>query len=927
MLKFSKTISWMLAFGLTISLALWSASAAQADEIDVSYLQTCLKDEGSTLDVLVLMDASASLRNARPGDPKEYPKIGSDPERKRGKILKSSLKLLQTLANESNRAMNINLRTFGKNSDPKELQNLEDHSIDWTSASKGDLGNFVEKALYDDSSRTEWASGLASAKNQFKKRIGEATLGGKKSCPIMFWITDGAPTDSTAPICESNTNSSIDWFRENNILVLGGLLQPRDEDQRRKAGQFRPIVTGENCGTLQPGWTRGEVIEANDIGDLAWGFVGLVASIKNLINLGGSNSSFFVDPGSSHIEIFFRGAQDSWSIKSPDGNVVCSSASRLTNRCEVSADAEIGIVTVTVFPENPSKTLGTWTISPSIENGKFKVYGSLNTTNQEAQKSQPRLKIIPLNGLEVEEGKNANFTAKIINPDGTDFSISGFKNVSICAKVASAETQTCKGGSGSAELAVTPVTTDKSVSFEAVLTSSYDEKRNYRIAASQNLNVIPSGIFPSLTCNGKDSCKFENLKNKKDKSENLIEVKPAKSGDSGGQISLVKFTILSDEIENRGDGHFFFEAEKTDGERLSWPNKDEYLKPGETIRLKISTNVAGDSEIKGVLKYKVLSGEKEIIRQLSFNFEVGHGTNWLVQLLLLIIAYLITLGIPYLFLLWSAKKSAVLNVPDNALAYLVLPFEISPDGKLFESGNESASLFAPDYKKLIVKEIEPNCRSLKIENISIDVIPPKWNPFTQVQIQATLPDNYIFSTYGKNELSFGKVPVSSSLLDEAIFFFPGAGNIGATRTTKQEITEDDTGLGYLNSSYESKLNEVVTAPSTNVTGSVLFLVSPYVNQEGKNKEQSLISLVQKIPAVVANLELPEKISELRAKSLKEVSDALAAEKSIKIPDEISGKIPEVQKIEDTSKDEWGGGSSTSSTKTELPDSKQSDDSW
>ena len=88
----------------------------------------------------------------------------------------------------------------------------------------------------------------------------------------MFWITDGAPTDSTDPVCASNTSSSIDWFRENNVLVLGGLLQPRDEINRAKASQFRPIVTGENCGNFQSGWTRGEVIEANEgeINLLGW---------------------------------------------------------------------------------------------------------------------------------------------------------------------------------------------------------------------------------------------------------------------------------------------------------------------------------------------------------------------------------------------------------------------------------------------------------------------------------------------------------------------------------------------------------------------------------------------------------------------------------------------------------------------------------
>ena len=190
----NKIFSLLVVIVLITFLAILNISmpTASAEQIDVHYLQTCLKAEGSSLDVLVLMDSSKSLRDAV-GNEKHGK--GSDPQQKRGKILVSSLKILRNLAKESNRTFNINLKNFGENSNPKELQVLQSHWHDWSAATTdNDLKKFVEDALYQESEYTEWANGLASAKQAFQQKIGQAKLNGTSSCPIMFWITDGAPT-------------------------------------------------------------------------------------------------------------------------------------------------------------------------------------------------------------------------------------------------------------------------------------------------------------------------------------------------------------------------------------------------------------------------------------------------------------------------------------------------------------------------------------------------------------------------------------------------------------------------------------------------------------------------------------------------------------------------------------------------------------
>ena len=74
---------------------------AEVDSIDVRYLQTCLKQKGASLDVLVLMDSSRSLRNPQKGETDSGSSwTGSDVENRRGPILLSSLSLLQDLAED-----------------------------------------------------------------------------------------------------------------------------------------------------------------------------------------------------------------------------------------------------------------------------------------------------------------------------------------------------------------------------------------------------------------------------------------------------------------------------------------------------------------------------------------------------------------------------------------------------------------------------------------------------------------------------------------------------------------------------------------------------------------------------------------------------------------------------------------------------------
>ena len=127
-LKAERSLFVLIWFGAAMLVPIQAAHAES--DIDIRYLQNCLKSENSSLDVLVLMDSSKSLRDARPDEKSRKNRQGSDPQKIRGKILMSSLKLLRELAEDSKRDFQISLRNFGNNT--TDLKPLQDKWVDWT---------------------------------------------------------------------------------------------------------------------------------------------------------------------------------------------------------------------------------------------------------------------------------------------------------------------------------------------------------------------------------------------------------------------------------------------------------------------------------------------------------------------------------------------------------------------------------------------------------------------------------------------------------------------------------------------------------------------------------------------------------------------------------------------------------------------------
>ena len=880
---FRRFFSLTLAVSLIALAVLVNPGQALADNhsMDVRYLQTCLKQKGASLDVLVLMDSSKSLRNSKPGENINGPSgIGSDPDDRRGPILLSSLNLLQDLAKDSGNSFRVNLKNFGNNSGT-DLDALKAKWMRWTEVtpdkSESILNDFVARALFDDSPGTDWAKGLATAKVDFNTRISEAERAGTKSCSIMFWITDGVPTSlalDRAEICKSDGESSIDWFRKQNILVLGGLLIPKTGD----SSQFRPIVTGVDCGKREETWTKGFVIEATDINSLAWEFVNLVANIRNLINLDFRDGEVVLDPGTSQLEIYIKGEPSQWEVKAPDGSVFCSSSSVEPTKCEVKT-GKTNITTITVTPVDPKTTQGSWKFT-SLPAAEVKVYGGISV-----EPNPVKLVVAPENET-VNEGDTVEFTATLKNADDTLFDISGFKSVKICATLDSDGVEVCKSGSASVVLELQPSMSDTTVPFTAVITSNNGEDREYNVPAAVNVVVQESGKFPSLVCGSGsegDTCVIPDLKNKLSKESVQLKVlKPTDAGAVSGQIYIVDIEVTRDDFAR----NFNFVLTDESGNIVNLGDKTALFDPNDILNLLVSFDKGEASEIEGVIKYAVVTGDQIVIRQLEFGFNVGDGVPLLILILLLLAAYLLTIALPYAFLLWSARRNAFLSVADNEFAYLEEPVTISQSGKVISRAskveNALAGALDPSHEGLKFEAIENGARAISIGGVHIEVIPPKWNPFVEPATHIYVKDNHVLSTFGGSEFLQDRAFFSRSLTGEAIIYFPSEENITPRSPDQIESFEPASKTELFASSTTKAQGDELVINSGEIFATALYLVPRY-----ENRRKSLSDVNSKLKSTLEGANLGVQIAELRQNALD--SEVLRLEELKKAALEQSGK--------------------------------------
>jgi hypothetical protein len=273
--------------------------------------------------------------------------------------------------------------------------------------------------------------------------------------------------------------------------------------------------------------------------------------------------------------------------------------------------------------------------------------------------------------------------------------------------------------------------------------------------------------------------------------------------------------------------------------------------------------VAGDGEVQGIIKYKSISEGKELNRQLMFTFEVKEASNEFIRFALLLLAYLITIGLPYLFLLWSARRTAVLMVSDNEFAYLEHPLTISENGKVSSKAsiveNSITTALDAPHEGLRFEAVEPGARSISISGVLVEVIPPKWNPFVEPITRVYIEGNHVMSTYGGSEFYDSQAIFSRTLTNEALVYFPTESNLSPV---SQEYSSPESSSAL----FAPSTSEVTEAVLVKKSGEVLATAIYFVPRYG-NRAKSMNELNLKLKDTLDGTNLVEHISSLRQISL------------------------------------------------------------
>jgi hypothetical protein len=953
-LKKSIFVSFAMLFLLTNSVAGVTATPNRvvvqfSDKIETDELASCLAKSNASLDVMLLMDASSSLIDG-PGDGRNLEKDpGSDPEGKRIEMIGSALNLLLGLATQRDIPLLANLKTFGKAGD-SELRKYSSKS--WTEISNPNEVNLLKRlGDYSESGGTDWLGGLKSAQTALAERAKDAKADGKESCQILIWVTDGVLnpdgdkynsnliSEHLTEIC-SPEKGVINSFRRDGVLILGGLLEPKiSESSNRKLVEdtkadrdrskiFTAVVEGVGpapndltyfgldsstpstyeCGSLSEGYVPGTVVKAEDPTELAWKFVDLIAEVKSLTLLSDEStdkeSTFIVDEQTALIELFTKSVnKDSWVVNDASGAEFCSADNPRPEYCEVTTAGDI--ITITIHIPSEFEDFGRWEFY--TESDQMKAFGSLQGRDRTLE-----LLIQPAGDL--AEGEETSVGVSVI-ADNESFDGDGFRSVSIEVQTE----QESKGRVSSSgfidewqngSISLVFFKDDIAISASATLIS--DNGLEYVVDGVLAISVLQSKLFASIECkDGSSPCPLAKLGNSTKSSETEFEVKPAEESETS-VISNFSLAITGFDHPNRDPNAYEITirqgttvlARKNPGEKefdpgVAVPLTVERSGPAQTIIVEIryTESSLAQKDIEAVLRYDVQAGDEKTSRQLLLSFETGAETNIPVMVSIALLVYLLSLLLPYLVLLWSKKRSAVLFVDDDEMAYISIPIRITPSGQIqseVQDGEGWELLKPPHYSKLLKQSTQPNSSTIEVAGVVFNASAHNWNPLVDLRLTAKSPECLLIASKGSGagSLRDSETTTSQSLLDQ--YFFVFAKDQVLSAVTSEKTVTDNAGDPFA-AEVVSRVEQELSVRSGEVVGRLLLITQTY-----GNKPKLLAKLIESVNADVSGQEIFDEVEVLRQSELDEKPETATK----KVKKEKVAKSVEPLVVEKPVEDDW-----------------------
>lgn len=671
------------------------AGPAQAAEADLSPIATatfedlaaCMQVPDAQLNVLYLLDASSSLEE------------DTDPQRLRGKILGQAIKQLGGLATE--RDVYYAVSSF-------DLGYRERKPWTQLTAEGADSAAQWAESQYDwwgAGLGTDWKSALAGGQATM-----QASPKAKQACKMIVWVTDGginvngnkldyaANIAAMEEICGTNPVSGqltgepaiVDAIRSSGTHLVAVALAsqefletlPADDrlDEESKFSYLIPVsegsgtvsnagLTGEAgesftyaCGKdpIPAGWAKGAFVLGNSPIALAFQFSGIVDRIRGGTPLGGDidvPGTFEVEPGINRVTIQLAGTE--WSITSPDGSAVASSAMPSQGpSVQVTAQGEL----VSIQIDEPTLKPGTWRIDVTDPKAPARVfvYALLSGTTK-----------IP----ELRVGDVGEFTIDIISDitgepvERADYQA---QPISVTAGVPgnTAEPLTCTEDPALLRYtcAITPTAVGSTEIKATLEVNSFKDSPLYRFQGTFTEQVAPQAAYPQVL---PDQVSLTALDGRRGAATGQITIQGPVEG--AGEVCLPSADSLSitQDVVDRTDTYVFGGS--------AW-GSCVAVGQGETVEvsMEVRNEVPATGTVLGAFTVELKSSQSDAVvtQQVTFTFDtIRQGTPppWLVAALILL-----GLALPILLLYLQARSSSKLVLRGLQMATVPVLLEFSP---------------------------------------------------------------------------------------------------------------------------------------------------------------------------------------------------------------------------------------------------------
>ena len=787
----------------------------------LSDLRTCLSQDGAALDVYYLIDNSRSMRViGREG--RERP--GTDVDGLRYKAVERSLIPLMELA-DTGIEVNVAGGLFSRGGETvADWLNIKPGSENAIEAFARDLG------AIEAGGGTNWPAGVREAQEQLANQASQSTV----RCQTLVWVTDGGidiernpdkTADGVVDLCGVGpkdfgappaTQGLMYELRRAGVVVFGVQLRVPEairedltegtvREQDSKFSYFKPVVEGSgpvnasffnddvvvtgtlNCGQVVDN-AQGAVILIEEASEFAQNFEELVACIANSCTIlsdpvlcSNGICSVPVPQGIAAMEFFAPAGFDVLNVLTPQGARIC-----LEEGCSPDAlPAAGGLLRVPI-----RNVAGVWQVRTDADSIRPLLFSGIKI-DVDPIEVDPRNPVISAGvGLRQSFGAQfdvnnykqpLNFRADIRFPDGS--STSGSVNPDGSAwKLTWEPTDEFRGKIPNA-VEITLQATALGLAPDVPELPLQSEERLVQVR-QMKLDSFPTLVQPEpgqtaffSTVEGLEGVGTTTLIFR---GPELNDGKVCWLHDSGGFIGSVL------DPANRPDGTLSADITAGTAEVAVCPDGTQgvALPRGTEVPVEISLRASeqADATVSGVMNFDLFGpeGESGFAQGVPFEAKTTVVKNEIARLLVLISLILLGIGVPYLALLFFARRQAAFSSQLDGNRYAALPVKVGPEGLL------ELTEVAPDKYEFLFLDQSGLTREVATGTETHRVVPPKFWPFKPVTtVVQTSPTNSIFTNYDHHITANRSEGLSSQVLSNVFYFLPDPPESGRSFTETQ----------------------------------------------------------------------------------------------------------------------------------------------